>query len=446
MVSALALAALLAAAEASPPPSPDGTADPDLDEEVTSVARRVEILRGLRFKQVPAAVRLPEEAHRARQLAETGPGKADLAARGRAWADVGFGDANGPAELDARLRRDLDGVSVDPAGRTLRAEPWVLPEEDLTPEPGKEAAGATLLLTTGVRPDGPLLAHALVHSLERQAGEGAPVDPTTDALLAAHAWSEGEANLVAVRYLFEAMNLQDEILAHRVDLGEIAGGRLLPAASASAPAPVPALLSFVYEDGFVQAADWHKRGGFRALATAKGSRRTTRDVMHPERSVPPNSVHEKPTFVPPGYRVVDQDRLGEQGIVVLVSAGTGKDNLGLLAGDGWSWDELVRFEPEHGDPGDGATVWETRWTNPAEAAEFADAYRRVVDAREGTPMAAVEGAPGRWVVHARGRVVGMSLAGSEVAIRMFPEALAGSVEKPAEPKPAPKPPAKAPRR
>ncbi len=441
MVTALALAALLAAAEASPPPSPDGAADPDLDEEVASVAQRVEILRGLRFKQLPAAVRLPEEAHRARQLAETGPGTADLAARGRAWADVGFGDARGPAELDARLRHDLDGVSVDPAGRTLRAEPWVLPEEDLTPEPGKEAAGATLLLTTGVRPDGPLLAHALVHSLERQAGEGAPVDTTTDALLAAHAWSEGEANLVAVRYLFEAMNLQDEILTHRVDLGEIAGGRLLPAASAFPPAPVPALLSFVYEDGFVQAADWHKRGGFRALATAKGSRRTTRDVMHPERApTGPRMLEERVPFVPSGYRLADQDRLGEQGIVVLISAGTGKDNLGLLAGDGWVEDELTRFEPEQGGPQGGATFWRTRWSDGAEAAEFADAYRRVVDARQGSAMSPVEGAPGRSLLRAGGKVLRVDVAGNEVRIRVVPEALDASLEAPPKPKTESKPP------
>ena len=440
-MTALLLAALLAAAEASPPPSPEGSADPDLEEEVASIARRVEILRGLRFKEVPAALRLPEQAPQARLLAEPGPISEDrLAARGRAWADVGFGDPRGPAELDARLRRDLEGVSVDPAGRTLRAEPWVLPEEDLTPEPGKEAAGATLLLTTGVRPDGPPLAHALTHALERQAGESLPARETTDALLAARAWSEGEANLVALRYLFEAMGLEDEILAHRVDLGEIAGGRLLPAASASAPFPVPALLSFVYEDGFAQAVGWYRRGGFRALATAMGSRPTTRDVMHPERSVPPRAVaEERPRFVPPGYRVADSDRLGEQGIVVLVSAGTGKDNLGLLAGDGWSWDTLLRFEPEQGT-GPGATSWRTEWKDASEAAEFADAYRRVVDAREGSPMTAVEGTPGRWVLRAGGRVVRVTLQGTEVAVWVAPEALDAALEAPPKPKTEPKAP------
>ena len=441
MVSAILLAALLAAAEASPPPSPEGTADPDLDEELASVARRVEILRGLRFKQVPAGIRLPEEAHRARQLAEQAASMVDLAARGRAWADVGLGDALGPAELDVRLKRDLEGVSVDLAGRTLRAEPWVLPEEDLTPEPGKEAAGATLLLTTGVRPDGPLLAHALTHALERQAGESAPGDDTTDGVLAARAWSEGEANLVAVRYLFEAMGLEDEILAHRVDLGEITGGRLLPSASASAPAPVPALLSFVYEDGFAQAVGWHKRGGFRALATAKGSRRTTRDVMHPERSVPPRAVsEERPVSVPPGFRVTDRDRLGEQGIVVLVAAGTGKDNLGLLAGDGWSWDELRRLEPEQGKEGAGFTAWTTYWRDTSEAAEFADAYRRVVEAREASPMTPVEGAPGHWMLRTGGHVVRVVSQGTEVRIRVAPQATDAALEAPPPPKTEPKAP------
>lgn len=441
-MTAFLLTALLAAAEASPPPSPEGTADPDLEEEVASVARRVEVLRGLRLKQVPAAVRLPEDVHRAQQLAEPGPLPAErLAARGRAWADVGFGDARGPAELDARLRRDIDGVSVDPTGRTLRAEPWLLPEEDLAPEPGKEAPGATLLLTTGVRPDGPPLAHALTHALERQTGPNGPSDDTTDALLAARAWSEGEANLVAVRYLFEAMDLQDEILAHQVDLGEIAGGRLLPTASA-APAPIPALLSFVYEDGFAQAVAWYKRGGFRALATAKGSRLTTRDVMHPERSPVPVPAVFKDTvqFVPSGYRVADKDRLGEQGIVLLVSAGTGKDNLGLLAGDGWAEDELVRFEPESGETRAGATLWTTRWTNDVEAAEFADAYRRVVETREGSPLGSIEGRPGIWELRAGGRVLRMVLRNREVSIQVLPEALDATVGPPFKPTTEPKPP------
>jgi len=439
-VTAFLLAVLLAAAEASPPPSPEAAADPDLEEEVASVARRVEILRGLRFRQVPSTLRLPEDAHRARLLAEAGPIPEErLAARGRAWADLGFGDPRGPAELDARLRRDLEGVSVDPSGRTLRAEPWVLPEEDLTPKPGEEAAASTLLLTTGVRPDGPPLAHALTHALERQAGEGAPSDDSTDALLAARAWSEGEANLVAIRYLFEAMGLEDEILAHRVDLGEIAGGRLLPAASASAPVPVPALLSFVYEDGFAQAVDWHRRGGFRALATAMGTRRTTRDVMHPERSVPPPRIAgEQVRFVPSGFRIADEDRLGEQGIVALVSAGTGKDNLGLLAGDGWSWDTLLRLEPEKGGPG--ATSWRTEWKDASEAAEFADAYRRVVDAREASPLTPVEAAPGRWVLRTGGRVVRVEQQGTAVWVFVAPEAVDAALQPPAKPKTEPKPP------
>ena len=429
-MTAFLLAALLSAAEGAPPPD---VGDPDLldlEEEVSAVARRVEILRGRRFRSVPTAVRLTEEAHRAALAEEKGSLPPErLAARGRAWADVGFGDPGAPAELDRRLRRDVDGVSVDAAGRTLRAEPWVLPPEDLAPEPGKEAAGATLLLTTGVRPDGPTLAHALTHALGRQVAESAPPEETTDGLLASRAWSEGEANLVAVRYLFEAMGLEDEILAHRMDLGEIAGGRLLPPSPESAPSPVPALLSFVYEDGFAQAAGWHRKGGFRALAGAAASRKTTRDVLHPERAVPPGTAADEPPAAPPGYRVADHDRLGEQGIVLLVSAGTGKDNLGLLAGDGWAGDDLWRFEPAEGGPQGGATVWRSRFSDAAEAAEFEDAYRRVLEAREGRALAPVEGAPGRSLLRAGGRVVRVDRDGREVRIRVAPDALDATLEK-----------------
>jgi hypothetical protein len=160
--------------------------------------------------------------------------------------------------------------------------------------------------------------------------------------------------------------------------------------------------------------------------------------MHPERSVPPSATRSQEP-IPPGYRAVDRDRLGEQGIVVLISAGTGKDNLGLLAGDGWSWDELTRWEPVQGEPGKGGTSWTTRWTDPAEAAEFADAYKRLIDAREGSPLAPVEGAPGRTVLRAGGRVVRVDLQGREVRIRVAPEALDAALEAPSKPKPEPKP-------
>lgn len=418
----------------SPPPPPYGTADPALDEEVASVARRVEALRGRRFRTVPVAARLGEEPHRARLASEPDPVSPErLAARGRAWEDLGLGDAGAPAELARLLRRDLDGISVDPAGRLVRVEPWVFPAEDLAPKEGEEAGGSALLLATGVRPDGPALAHVLTHALALQSREdggagAAAAEETTDALLARRAWAEGEAGLTAVRYLFEAMGLEDEILSHEVDLGELAGGRLLPSSLASAREPVRALLSFVYEEGFAQAAGWHRRGGSRALAAAEAGRRATRDVMHPERAVPPATTEGELPKAPGGHRLADRDRLGEQGIVVLVSSGTGKDNLGLLAGDGWAGDDLLRFEPEGKEAAAGVTLWRTRWTTPEEAAEFEDAYRRLLEVRHGEAPRAVEGAPGRFLLAAGGRKVRVDRREREVVVRVAPDAIDAALE------------------
>jgi hypothetical protein len=77
--------------------------------------------------------------------------------------------------------------------------------------------------------------------------------------------------------------------------------------------------------------------------------------------------------------LADEDSLGEQGIVVLVSTLTGKDSLGLVAGEGWAGDRLDRWEAAGGDGG--VTEWRTRWTTPAIAADFDYAYGRALEAR-----------------------------------------------------------------
>jgi hypothetical protein len=67
-----------------------------------------------------------------------------------------------------------------------------------------------------------------------------------------------------------------------------------------------------------------------------------------------------------------------------VSLLTGKDNLGLIAGDGWEGDALWRFEPGSGSKaqaGEGATIWVTQWKTAEDADDFSYGLERCLQAR-----------------------------------------------------------------
>jgi len=161
---------------------------------------------------------------------------------------------------------------------------------------------------------------------------------------------------------------------------EVLDGALLPPGLDGMAGGERALIAFVYEEGYEQAAERHRSGGWKALDEAMATRRTTRDLLHPERKPLPD-VAFPPSAQPPreGLVLADEDSLGEQGIVVLVSALTGKDSLGLVAGEGWAGDRLDRWEAADGEGG--VTEWTSHWTTSAIATDFDYAYGRALEAR-----------------------------------------------------------------
>ena len=80
-----------------------------------------------------------------------------------------------------------------------------------------------------------------------------------------------------------------------------------------------------------------------------------------------------------GLTLIDQDTLGERAIFVLVSVLTGKDNLALLAGDGWAGDRLYRWEGDGTDKA-GVTLWVSRWTEEQGAKDLDYAIMRTLEA------------------------------------------------------------------
>ena len=405
-------------AEGGPAPSASiKGADLPLLEEVRRIGKRVEELRGEKFDRPPLAVRVPDEIRvAAAEIRAANVLAADrLRARGRAWADLGLGDPGTPASLLRTMAVDLEGIGFEPEGNRLLVAPDRLGLQDFAPETPEEQEMSELLQMTGVRIDEPVVAHLLMHVRQRERAGRDSLAATTDRLLAAMAWAEGEANLVAIQYLFGGLNLSEAVVEHRLDPREVLGGRLVPASLGRTSGVERRMLEFVYLDGFARAVEVYRRGGWAAVSAAMARGTTTNALLHEEAATPQDFPPPEP---PPGegWQLADEDSLGEQGIVILVSLGSGKDNLGLLAGDGWAGDRVYRWEAVGRE---GVTDWDTRWTSPQAAQDFAYGIKRALGAR--FPAAASSApAEGVEIVGAGGRSYRLERDGQRVRLRVGP--------------------------
>lgn len=359
-------------------------ADADLVRSIGVIGERIAGI--VRAGKAPALVPVrADEATRSAEALKRARGLLSpeaSAARGRAWQDLGLGSGTEPQDLVVALERDLPGMTFDTARTRLLVDPGRLLSDVGHADPDQNA-DASILLATGVAPDEPVAGHYLAHALLDGPGLSSPV--TTDALLAQSAWEEGSANLAALVLLFGGVGLEAEVVSGAVRPEDSLGGRLVPDGLQQASPVVAHLLGFSYLDGFAQVASVVRKGGFPRLAQDRKSRRTTSDLLHLDRPpTPPAPVLEAPLPATTGLVPVDRDSLGEQGIVTMVSLLTGKDNLGLIAGDGWVADTLWRYEPGPGssaETGDGATVWVTQWKTEEDAKDFAYSVERVLAAR-----------------------------------------------------------------
>jgi hypothetical protein len=382
-VKAFAVFAMLASGSASAtetvPPDPGAT----LAVAVHELAGQVESLRGQRFERAPVAVRTPEQMHDvAAEIRAFGAvDRERLAARARAWSDLGLGGEQSPSRLLGWLATDLSGVAFDPTGNRLLVAPDRLTEKDFTVTDG-DTERTAMLMSTGVRVDEPMLCHALMHVRQLERAGADFLAGTTDRLLAQAAWAEGEANLLAVRYLFRPLGLADSILEGRPDVSQYLGGALVPTDLNERIGAEADLLRFVYLEGFAQLTERFLAGGWEAASLDPGEQRTTRELLHPGRQPAP-AIFADPMPPLEDLKLADTDSLGEQGVVVVVSRLTGKDNLALQAGEGWCGDRLYRWESEDA----AVTEWVTRWSTPEDFADFDYAVVRSLRVRfPATPL------------------------------------------------------------
>jgi len=431
--------AVLQAVEPTPLPErpPDGAAaapairgaDIDLLRAVRTIAGRVAEMQGAAFERPPVAVRASAELREAAaEIRALNAAPRDrLEARGRAWVDIGLGSAESPARVYRVLAADLDGVGFDPQGNRLLVDPERLTDADFDAGASDPAA---ILMSTGVRPDEPLVGHVLVHVRQRERSGADWLGATTDGTLARVAWAEGEANLLAIRYLFEGLGLSDAAIESGLDPGAVLDGRLLPPGLDGLAAAERELVRFVYEDGFAAAAAAFRADGFAGVARSAGRRTTTRDLSHGDLEPLGRSSDAADPALPPGLALADEDVLGEQGIFVLVSTLTGKDNLALQAADGWIGDRLLRFEPRTaGSPDRGMTHWRTRWVDEAASADFEYALVRSLEARfPGRTFAEV--GPGTRVLATPERVFRIEREPIEVRLVVVPPDPPAPTERP----------------
>jgi len=355
-------------------------ADPGLQDELNALARKTAVLRGTAqgLEPPPVAERAPTELiTTAAEIRAAGVIPLPvMKARGRAWADIGLGGPELPAKIFRSLGADLSGVGLDIEGNRLLIDVDRLSDSDFFGDSPDDPSLA-LLMATGIRPDEPLIIHSLMHLAQSRRGQ--PEVQTTDMLLAAHAVAEGEANLTAVLFLLEALGLRPNILSMGYSPDQALDGALMPSAWNHVSGIEKRVLEFVYLDGFETISLFYQSQGWKAVDRGMRRLRRTHDLIHPDRgsAMTPAPDPQSPAL-PETYRLVDQDSIGELGVQLVISEQTGKDNLGLQAGDGWMADGLFRYEGAAPlDPETtGVTVWVSVWRSPQHAAKFASFYRR----------------------------------------------------------------------
>ncbi|MFB6218730.1 MAG: Hvo_1808 family surface protein [Halobacteriaceae archaeon] len=342
----------------------DGLGEAELDAVVARATARVEYIRGHEFEQtVDVTVRSREEFR----------------------ADSG---RDPPAE--ARLRRNAlyeglffvgegtDAVSVLAANRGGGTLGYYSPGEDRI----------VLVADGGVAVDERTLGHELVHALQDQEFETAFGGPTVEARNAAASVVEGDAAYVDYRY---GQRCGEEWTCLTVE----------SRGSGYAHVGVALLQVFPYSDGAAFVADRHRDGGWAAVdALYRDPPASTEQVIHPGKygRDPPTDVGVEDRSGP-AWSVVGRESVGEPGLFTMlwypsyrngsdvvvprnVSSGPGPDvyDYAHPYSAGWDGDRLVAYARDSSArTNETGYVWKTAWDSPADAEEFAAAYRELLE-------------------------------------------------------------------
>jgi len=243
------------------------------------------------------------------------------------------------------------------------------------------------------------LIHELVHAMQDQyhdLGSGRYGAPTQDGDLAARSVVEGEANYVEERY---RQRCGDDWACVASPSGGGGGGDGPPNWGISLT------VYFPYSDGPQYVHELREAGGWDAVADAFADPpESTEQVIHVT-DEDPVEVTVADTASDGWERFAGQgdggaDTLGEASIYVSLWYQSRYYDAGVVdpngvadvegpydtydyrsgPSDGWAGDAVVPYERN----GEYGYVWKSRWDSPAEAREFADAYRSILRAHDAT--------------------------------------------------------------
>jgi hypothetical protein len=310
---------------------------------------RVEVLRGLEFRErVPVEV-VTRESFRSRE---------GEASEGPRWREL-LWEALFAVGEDRRVGDALDDVY---GGAVLG---YYSGSED-----------RIVLVADGERPvaDRSTLAHELTHALQDQRLGGLGGGPPLDGRLAASGLVEGDAVTVEARYAARCGGAWDCVpRPNRTSVGRIDERNRGLYRTVVQP--------YVSGPPFVGAL--RERGGWAAVNDAHGAYpESTEQTVHPE-TYPddgPSEVNVTDRSAASWERLDRTVTLGEAALyVALGEAGvveTSPYDYDANATDGWEGDSLVGYRSGDAD----GYVFRSRWERAADAREFAVAYRDLLNA------------------------------------------------------------------
>ncbi|OGP61253.1 MAG: hypothetical protein A2V67_14580 [Deltaproteobacteria bacterium RBG_13_61_14] len=251
-----------------------------------------------------------------------------------------------------------------------------------------------LLALRGLTPGGKeqlreiILSHELVHALEDQNFhlERFNYHPgaNQDFLLAVQAVCEGSALLAGTLYLLEEAGVQSpqglEFILNRIQKQKlnIGNGRY--------PAVLTEPMAFTYQAGlgFVYAV-YQARGFAGINALYQETELSTEHILHPDKYLAGSDLPaalELPALsdLLAGWKLLDQNTMGEFGAALILEQRLGKDEAKVAAA-GWAGDTYALFKDGQGRL---LFLWYSAWDNENEAEEFKQALSHWA-AREPAP-------------------------------------------------------------
>ncbi len=368
----LALAAGLLAASASPAPAQTNA----LVSQAREVQRAVEEIRELAFRHAVPMQVSDRDAIRAYAISRLDHEYSPAEFRSKSESLIAWGLVQRPFDMRAfyeELLAEQIGGYYDPFQGVFFIADWL-----------------PALLQK------PIMAHELTHALQDQNFRLRPVlegvKSNDDASLAGAAVVEGEGLAVMIDYALRPVGIGFESVPNLESLidarfpADSAGFEVF----AGAPPIVKQTLLFPYLEGllFVRAAKL--RGGWAGVSALYDALpRSTEQVLWPEkyfeaRDLPtPVSLPDVAHTLGPGWKRIDSNVLGELGCRVELERALPAPEA-LAAARGWDGDRYELYERQAGET---TLVSVSVWDTEADAADFEQAWRRVLESDATTEAA-----------------------------------------------------------